>query len=148
MTRTRQRIVTGIDDQGRSTIVSAGPVPTVADFGGYRTEEQWIIEAMPPALDEDQNIVDRREYALQPPPGGAVFRVFTFQGGAGPMHITETLDFIVILSGEVYLVMEEGEVLVQAGDTVIQRGTNHAWDNRSGEECLLAGILISSLPTE
>ena len=145
MSHARKRIVTGVNDQGRSIIVSAAPVPATVDFGGWKTEEQWIIEGMPPVIDAEANIVDHQDYRLQPPPGGAVFRVFTFGTGAGPMHVTDTVDLIVILSGEVYLVMEEGEVLLRPGDTVIQRGANHAWDNRSGQDCVLAGVLISSL---
>jgi uncharacterized cupin superfamily protein len=57
-------------------------------------------------------------------------------GKAHPlMHQTTTLDYFMILSGELYLVMEEGETLLNADDIVIQRGTNHAWSNRSHKPC-------------
>ena len=63
----------------------------------------------------------------------------------GPgMHRTDTLDLVTIVSGEVWLVLEEGEVHLQAGDCVVQRGTWHAWQNRSSEPCLLAGVMIRS----
>ena len=58
------------------------------------------------------------------------------------MHRTETIDYGIVLEGEVVLVMDEGETTVRAGDIVIQRGTNHGWANRSGRNCRIAFILI------
>jgi hypothetical protein len=58
------------------------------------------------------------------------------------MHITDTVDYAIILSGEMYAVLEEKETLMKAGDILIQRGTNHAWANRSTEICRVAFILI------
>ena len=58
------------------------------------------------------------------------------------MHITDTVDYAIILFGEMYAVMEEGETLMKAGDVLVQRGTNHAWSNRSGEICRVAFILV------
>lgn len=146
MPRERQRIVTGINDQGRSTIVSSGPAPArfVGAGGEIVVEDLWLVNQIPPPLDETENPIDSQPYTLEPPPGGVKFGLFATQPRSGPMHLTETLDFIVIISGEIYLVMEEGEVLLHPGDTVIQRGTNHSWDNRSDGECVLAGVLISS----
>ena len=58
------------------------------------------------------------------------------------MHITDTVDYAIVLSGEMYAVMDEGETLMKAGDALVQRGTNHAWSNRSTEMCRVAFILI------
>ena len=58
------------------------------------------------------------------------------------MHRTETIDYGIVLEGEVTLIMDEGETVVRAGDIVIQRGTNHGWANRSGGHCRIAFILI------
>ncbi len=58
------------------------------------------------------------------------------------MHRTETIDYGIVLDGEVVLVMDEGETTVRAGDIVIQRGTNHGWANRSDRTCRIAFILI------
>jgi hypothetical protein len=58
------------------------------------------------------------------------------------MHITDTVDYAIILFGEMYAVMEEGETLMKAGDVLVQRGTSHAWSNRSGENCRVAFILV------
>ena len=58
------------------------------------------------------------------------------------MHRTETVDYGIVLDGELVLIMDEGETTVRAGDIVIQRGTNHGWANRSDRNCRIAFILI------
>jgi uncharacterized cupin superfamily protein len=58
------------------------------------------------------------------------------------MHRTVTLDYAIVLEGEVWAVMDDGETLMRAGDVLIQRGTNHAWANRSGKTARVAFILI------
>lgn len=62
------------------------------------------------------------------------------------MHRTNTVDYIVVISGEIYAVMEQGETLLRQGDVLIQRGTNHAWSNRSQMPCLVAAILNAAQP--
>ena len=64
------------------------------------------------------------------------------------MHTTETVDYVVILKGEVYLILDDSEHLLKAGDVVVQRGTNHAWSNRGTESCILVGMLIDARPPE
>jgi uncharacterized cupin superfamily protein len=58
------------------------------------------------------------------------------------MHRTETIDFAIILSGEITMLLDEGEVLLKAGDVLVQCGTNHAWSNRSSAPCVVAFVLI------
>ena len=58
------------------------------------------------------------------------------------MHKTKTIDYAIVLSGECYLVLDDSEELVKSGDVIIQRGTNHAWSNRSDQPCRIAFILI------
>ncbi|HXI76285.1 MAG TPA: cupin domain-containing protein, partial [Steroidobacteraceae bacterium] len=58
------------------------------------------------------------------------------------MHRTETIDYGIVLEGEITLIVDEGETIVRAGDIVIQRGTNHGWANRSRSNCRIAFILI------
>jgi quercetin dioxygenase-like cupin family protein len=61
------------------------------------------------------------------------------------MHTTDTVDFDVILSGEIYLELDDGaEVLLKAGDCVVQNGTRHAWRNRSSENCVIAVTLVGA----
>jgi mannose-6-phosphate isomerase-like protein (cupin superfamily) len=64
------------------------------------------------------------------------------------MHRTQTIDYGIVLEGEVTLLVDEGETVVRAGDIVIQRGTNHAWANRSGRNCRIAFVLIDGEFTE
>ena len=58
------------------------------------------------------------------------------------MHRTETVDYAIVLEGEIWAVMDEGETLMRAGDVLIQRGTNHAWANRSNATARIAFVLI------
>ena len=58
------------------------------------------------------------------------------------MHTTQTVDYAIILEGEIWAVMDEGETLMRAGDVLIQRGTNHAWANRSARTARIAFVLI------
>ena len=62
------------------------------------------------------------------------------------MHKTNSIDYLVVISGEMWMVMEEGEVLLKAGDCIVQRGTNHAWKNKGDKPCLLAAVLIDADP--
>ena len=62
------------------------------------------------------------------------------------MHVTDSVDYIVVISGEMYMIMEEGEVLLRQGDCIVQRGTKHAWSNRSGENCIIAVVLVDARP--
>ena len=61
-------------------------------------------------------------------------------------HKTSTIDYAIVLSGEIYALMDEGEVLLKAGDVLIQRGTSHAWSNRTEAPCCVAFVLIDAEP--
>jgi quercetin dioxygenase-like cupin family protein len=62
------------------------------------------------------------------------------------MHKTSTVDYIIVLKGEIYAVMETGEKLLRAGDILVQRGTNHSWSVRGNEPCIVAAVLVSAKP--
>ena len=64
------------------------------------------------------------------------------QGGHPLMHRTETVDYALVLEGEIYAVLDEDERLMKQGDFLVQRGTNHAWANRSGKPCKMLFVLI------
>lgn len=67
----------------------------------------------------------------------------TYQLGTHPlMHRTETVDYAVVLEGEIYLVLDKEERLMKQGDFLVERGTNHAWSNRSGKPCKMLFVLI------
>ena len=84
--------------------------------------------------------VARASFALL---GAAETAKFHGEGSPHPfMHRTETIDYGLVLDGEITLVLEGGETVARAGDVIVQRGTNHAWANRSGRACRMAFILI------
>jgi quercetin dioxygenase-like cupin family protein len=60
------------------------------------------------------------------------------------MHKTDTVDYALVLDGEIWALMDEGETLLRAGDCLVQRGTNHAWSNRSDRVCRVAFILVNA----
>ena len=62
------------------------------------------------------------------------------------MHKTETLDYSLCLDGEIYMVLDDSELLISKGDVVIQRGTNHAWSNRSARLCRMAAVMLDAKP--
>ena len=62
------------------------------------------------------------------------------------MHRTQTVDYAIVLSGEIWALMDSGETKMKAGDILVQRGTNHAWSNRSSKPCLVAFVLIDAKP--
>jgi mannose-6-phosphate isomerase-like protein (cupin superfamily) len=63
-------------------------------------------------------------------------------------HKTSSVDYAIVLSGEIHALMDEGEVLLKAGDVLIQRGTNHAWSNRTDEPAVVAFVLIDAEPVQ
>jgi hypothetical protein len=116
-------------------------------------------------------------FVVAPPTGGCVFRVVEFppdhhweakvtaMGGSAPvdetaqaakggnvrhgqMHRTRSLDFAIVVSGEIWALMDIGEKKMTAGDMLVQRGTNHAWANRSDKPCHVAFILIDAKPLD
>jgi quercetin dioxygenase-like cupin family protein len=116
----------------------------------------WKLVCTPATTQDGAPVTD---YELQPVwPGGAVFRVIQIppeksmqaSGATGKsaehgMHQTDTIDFVTILSGEIHLLLDGGEeTLLKAGDTVVQRGTNHAWINRGSEPCRFSAVMIKS----
>ncbi|WP_440617991.1 cupin domain-containing protein [Cysteiniphilum sp. 6C5] len=67
----------------------------------------------------------------------------SMESGKHPlMHKTDTIDYAVVISGEIYLLTDESEILLKQGDNVVQRATNHAWSNRSNNDCVVAFVII------
>lgn len=62
------------------------------------------------------------------------------------MHATRTLDYAIVLSGQIWLVTDGAETRLRAGDVVVQQGTRHAWANRSDTPCVVAFVMIDALP--
>jgi hypothetical protein len=176
MVRPIRRVITGHDARGRSVIVSDGPSPNVLPLAGvpsFALTDLWVTFDAP-ADNAMPGDAAARAITLEPPPRGTIFRVVEFPpdrdyvdrwdrrqafasmqagetldhgGERHPMmHRTATVDYAIVLAGEIWAVMDEGETLLRAGDVLVQRGTNHAWSNRTGAPCLVAFILVSARP--
>ncbi len=93
----------------------------------------------------EQRELNDRPPQLAPLAGGSIIRVVEMRAGhRSPMHRTSTIDYGIVLEGEVFLVMEDSETVLHPGDIVIQRGTNHAWDNRSDRPARMVFILLAA----
>jgi quercetin dioxygenase-like cupin family protein len=154
MNKIPRRVVTGIKN-GKSVIIEDQQAENVVEhLPGLIISDIWNTQKMPAALDLEAKIPNTG--FPQTPKNGTYFRYVVIPpdkdlgaefktGEPHPMmHQTQTLDYIIILSGELYLIMEEGETLLKPGDIVIQRGTNHAWSNRSDEPCIQLAVLIDA----
>jgi quercetin dioxygenase-like cupin family protein len=82
-----------------------------------------------------------------PPPNGTRFTVNEFpSGSSSPMHRTETIDYGVVISGEIEMQTDDESVTLRAGDVVVQRGTNHRWVNHGSVPARIAFVLIDAEP--
>ena len=80
---------------------------------------------------------------------GTIFRIVEYQPGVAPrMHRTETVDYAVVLSGEIDMQLDQAMVHLRAGDVLVQRGTIHNWVNRGTEPCVIAFVLAAAKPVQ
>ena len=166
-----RRIVTGHNAQGRSMIVSDAPSPHVITLPGradFALTDLWVSDGAP-ASNAGSADAAKRRMSLEPPIDGTIFRIVEFPpdaAGGGfdrgaaframgashtmdpdasrhpAMHRTDTVDYAIVLSGEIWALMDEGETLMRAGDILVQRGTNHAWANRSQRNARICFVLL------
>jgi mannose-6-phosphate isomerase-like protein (cupin superfamily) len=151
------RVVTGFDAQGNPAVIASGTPPTVIYAGRYTTTELWVNDRGP--IEAGTTDTSTQEWALEPPAGGACFRIVQIApaeaasdavGDAGHeqfqgAHATNTLDYVTILRGEVTLVVGGTEIVLGPGDSVVQQpGVPHDWQNRSAEDAVMVGVLLSA----
>ncbi|MES1978493.1 MAG: cupin domain-containing protein [Pseudomonadota bacterium] len=172
--RAIRRIVTGLDSSGQSTLITDGASPytlETAHAPGLVVTDLWKTYGDGGDI-RSATETCTSTIKLAPAAGGSVFRVVEFppdrtymdtwdayasfeamgeakalDGRAGKkpgMHITETLDYAIVLSGEIWAVMDVDETLLKAGDVLVQRGTNHGWSNRGEAPALVAFVLIDA----
>jgi len=169
-----RRVVTGHDGNGTAIVAIDGPATNarVRETSGLTSTLMWLEEATPAdnAGAEDKGM---RASGVAPPDGGSIFRVVDFPpesetgesfsnaamkaemgldaDDAAPvrhpaMHRTRSVDYAIVMSGEIDMLLDDSEVRLRAGDVVVQRGTNHAWANRGTETCRIAFVLIDAKP--
>jgi mannose-6-phosphate isomerase-like protein (cupin superfamily) len=156
-----RRVVTGHDASGKSVILSDGPAPNVRDKGtGVDFIEIWNTSGAPAPIRCVEP--EPTDGPLRVPPAriGSKIRLNDFypghirklppraDGRHPMMHRTRSIDYGIVLEGEIYLILDDAEVLLKAGDVVVQRGTDHAWENRSDTLARMAFILIGAEFTE
>lgn len=168
-----RRVVTYVNADGKAVALFDGDNPhkRVRPQRGTTSRLLWVTNETPARIDEP---VDRAavEIGVAPPSGGSIFRIVDIppitaevealpvdyhasqHGAATPkrhlpprhplMHATRTIDYAIILHGEIDMLLDDSEVRLKAGDVVIQQGTNHAWVNRGEEPCRIAFVLIDA----
>ena len=164
-----RRVVTG--HRGDKSVVlfdSAAPNQKLRQASGLASTLLWATDERPADV---SGTGDRaaREIGVPPPPNGSVFRVVDFPPESAPrsreavltemgvadhggarhhgMHKTRSVDYAVVLEGEIDMLLDESEVHLEAGDVVVQQGTNHAWVNRGTAPCRIAFVLIGAAGT-
>jgi mannose-6-phosphate isomerase-like protein (cupin superfamily) len=157
MTKAARRVVTGHDAQGKSVVLSDGMPPNVREKGtGVDFLEIWNTVGAPASLEANETEPTDGPLNVPPPRIGSKIRLNDFypghirklppraDGRHPMMHRTRSVDYGIVLEGEIFMILDEQEVLLRAGDVVVQRGTDHAWENRSDRVCRMAFILIGA----
>jgi quercetin dioxygenase-like cupin family protein len=144
MDRVPRRVVTGHDPHGVSVFASDGPVPAARTApDGALFYEIWATGATPAPLDAVAPDPTLCALSVPPVPGGTKIRVNEFPPGVvSPVHRTQSVDYGIVLAGEVVLVLDDSETVLRAGDVVVQRGTSHRWENRSAAAARVAFVLV------
>ena len=146
MTLTIRRVVTGHDAQGRSTVLIDEQVTNQhSPRPGATYSVIWSTGELPASNDGNEDPSNKTiPTALA---DGSVFRVVSFGPGVAPRnHRTDSIDYAVVISGEIDMVMETGTVRLKAGDVMVQRGTIHDWVNNGAVPCVIAFALIGAKP--
>ncbi len=173
MTPPPRRVVTGHDRTGKAVVIFDGAAPNVKlrKASGLTSTLLWVTDESPAEVSGNADRAER-EIGVAPPPAGSIFRVVDFPpsaelgavdneamiremgigGGASAarparhaaMHRTKSIDYAVVISGEIDMLLDDSEVHLKAGDVLVQRATNHAWVNRGKETCRIAFVLIDA----
>ncbi len=145
-----RRIVTGHDANNVAKVLMDGPPTNIRSVGpGHAACQIWCTDQMPADISAGTAIEDMalRKLGTAPPPHGSRFTINDIPPGhAAIMHRTETIDYAIVLAGELDMDMDQSSVTVKAGDVVIQRGTHHAWVNRSSKPARIAFVMIDAKP--
>jgi quercetin dioxygenase-like cupin family protein len=144
MSESVRRVVTGHDATGTSVFLSDGPAPVVRTApDGARFHEIWHTGAMPAPIAAAEPEPTGTSLVVPPEPNGTKIRVNVFPPGTvSPTHRTRSVDYGIVLAGEVTLVLDDSETVLRAGDVVVQRGTNHRWENRGESPARMVFVLV------
>ena len=148
MTLDIRRVVTAHDERGKSVVSIDGQATNIrANRPKVMSVLVWSTDSVPPDVTSNEDLGARQ---LERPPvrRGTIFRVVEFEPGNTPdMHVTQTIDYAVVMYGEIDMELDDGtETHLRAGDVLVQRATVHNWLNRGTEPCAVAFILIDASP--
>jgi quercetin dioxygenase-like cupin family protein len=140
-----RRVVTGHDNTGKAIVTIDEMAKTGSARPGVTTSVVWSSEGFPISNDGDADESQRQVGTWHP--NGTVFRIIEFApGNGGRNHRTDSLDYAVVMSGEIDMDLDGEEVHLKAGDVIVQRGTIHNWINCGSEPCVIAFVLIDATP--
>ncbi len=143
-----RRVVTGHDANGRAVIKTDEVSKNITSSRpGATACVIWTTESFPANNTGDADEGLRKAGTTLK--GGTVFRVIEFAPGvASRNHRTDSIDYAVVVSGEIDMEIEDSVIHLNAGDVLVQRGTIHNWVNRGTEPCVMAFVLIDAKPVE
>jgi quercetin dioxygenase-like cupin family protein len=139
-----RRVVTGHDDNGKAVVVKDETMSNVKVMpSGHKGCVMWVADDTPASVSGDEDPA-LRDMGIAPPARGNVLRILELAPGKEAfMHRTDTLDYCIVLEGICAMKLDDDdEVILSAGDILIQRGTWHGWENRGDKPCRLAFVLI------
>jgi quercetin dioxygenase-like cupin family protein len=155
---------------GKALVVFDGPAPNVKlrKTSGLTSTLLWITEESPADVSRGKDR-SARDIGVAPPPSGSAFRIVDFPPAHetgeidnaamiremglqktdrpprhATMHRTRSIDYAIVISGEIDMLLDDSEVHLRAGDVLVQQATNHAWVNRGREACRIAFVLIDA----
>ena len=153
MAGTIRRVVTGHDPDGKSVVLSDGPPPQHHTMSGASVGADFVEiwstpDPVPQLASSPATEPNERAFTIMPP-SGHLLRIIELypahEGGRRTvMHRTRTLDYVVVIEGEAVCLFDDTEVVLRKGDVVVQRGTNHAWENRSDAVARMAFFHIDA----
>lgn len=144
-----RRVLTTDDADDRPRVLADATPPDTLELNGCRMHRLWQTDAVPASLPVVEDVT---AHGLPPLPetfAGTRFYTAEIPGGASsptiPLHRSDTIDYIVVVRGEIVLrVGETDERVMRAGDCLVQLGATHTWENRSDEPCLLAVVVVGA----
>lgn len=148
MTLKIRRVVTGHDAQGRARVAIDEECGNVISRRKNHASCVVWSTGESPADNGSEADGGAREVATTDP-DGTVFRIVQFSPGVAPrVHRTDSIDYAVVISGEIDMELEGETVHLRAGEVLVQRGTIHNWVNRGNEPCVIAFVLVAAQPVE
>jgi quercetin dioxygenase-like cupin family protein len=143
-----RRVVTGHDEGGRAVVTIDEISRNV--ISRRPRHESCVIWSTGSFPSDNASTLDggAREVASTDP-GGSVFRIVEYAPGVAPRnHRTESIDYAVVMAGEIDMEIDSATVRLRQGDVLVQRGTIHNWSNPGTVPCIIAFVLIAAAPVE